>query len=94
MPTLSVHMAYNTVGKKSVNVLYSGNLIHAFHRIPSVHSTAKTVNKWAWHAVQFRRTIWSERSDWSRLKSKTRSESVERRKKRSNTSRDYYTAVW
>jgi len=27
---------------------------------------SRTVNKWAWHAVQFRRTFWSEQSQSDR----------------------------
>ena len=50
-------------------------------------SRAKAVNRWAWHAVQFRRTVCSQlshsgRTDLVRSLKKTRSKSLARIKKR------------
>jgi len=41
--------------------------MHAFpYNYRSAFSRAKTVNNWAWHAVQLRRTFWSEKSQGDR----------------------------
>jgi len=36
--------------------------IHAFPQNPILHLAMQKVNKWAWHAIQIRRALWSKQS--------------------------------